>query len=465
MTTSLLGERSTRASVGDVVTDTVGRPYLPALVGGLSVVCGVAAMTPLPADLRALLLGAFVLVGPGTAVVTRLALPRAAAIAAVPVIGLAVVSVATMVLTWFHRLSPTLLQTVLLVAVGTAVMRRPDGWVAPMRPSVAGVRQLAGGLDVNWRALARNRPLILLTVAVIGWAAILPGLRNAPESQFGLLFVGSGPAIAICTLMAVVAFVMALRQGHVATATLAIVVVIAVQRLTVTFITEVPIYNWAYKHLGVVDYIQRFHDLPGGSDIYGLWPSFFTGFAWFGDVAAIEPIVVAHVFAPIIHLLIALEIIAMAKLLGFNMRVALTAAMIAEFVNWVGQDYFAPQAIAFVVALGIVALVVASASHRAAGYLSIPLFAALVPLHQLTPYWLCSVAVVLAIAGQFGRDGLQFPLPDYSSRIWFRGSRSWRPTESSRDPTRWQMRRATLNSKDPSESSSPPSYADHCRRR
>jgi hypothetical protein len=366
-------------------------------------------MTPLPPGLRALLLGFFVLVGPGTAVVMRLALPRAAAIAAVPVIGFAVVSVATMVLTWFHRLSPTLLQVVLLTAVGVAMLRRPDGSVAPPRPTVAGVRELADRLATGARALVRSRPLILVTVAVIGWLAILPGLRNAPYSQFGLLFVGTGPAIAICTLVAVSAFVVALRRGCLKSAALAIVVVVVIQRLTVTLVTEVPIYNWAYKHLGVVDYIQRFQDLPSGSDIYGLWPSFFTAFAWFGDVSAIEPIAVAHSFAPIIHLLIAVEIVAIAKLLGFNSRVALTAAMIAELVNWVGQDYFAPQAVAFVIALGIVALLVASTSHRVAGYLSIPLFAALVPLHQLTPYWLCSVAVVLAIAGRIQPRWLPIP--------------------------------------------------------
>ena len=409
MTTTLLRERIANPRVDDGATDTVFPAYLPVLIGWCSVGCGLTAMAPLPPDLRALLLGFFVLVGPGTAVVTKLALPRAASIAAVPVIGLAVISASTMVLSWFHRLSPALLQVVLLTVVGVALLRRPDGSMALPRPTVAGLRQLAGSLAIDWRVLVRSPPLILLTAAVIGWVAILPGLRNAPYSQFGLLFVGTGPAIAICTLVAVIAFVVALRQGRLRSAALAIVVIVVIQRLTVTFVTEVPIYNWVYKHLGVVDYIQRFEDLPSGSDIYGLWPSFFTAFAWFGEVAAIEPIVVAHVFAPIIHLLIAAEIAAIARLLGFNSRIALTAALIAELVNWVGQDYFAPQAVAFVIALGIVALLVASTSHRAAGYLSIPLFAALVPLHQLTPYWLCSVAVVLALAGRIQPRWLPIP--------------------------------------------------------
>ena len=223
------------------------------------------------------------------------------------------------------------------------------------------------------------------------------GLRDVPYSQFGLLFVGTGPAIVVCTLVAVAAFFVALGQGRLRTAALAIGVAIVVQRLTVTLITQVPIYGWTYKHLGVVDYIERFQGLPPSPDIYGQWPSFFTSFAWFSGVSGIHPIVVAHLFAPLVHVLIAVQVAAIARLIGLDSRTALTAAMLAELVNWVGQDYFSPQATALVMALGIVALLIASRSVPAAGYLAIPLFAAEVPLHQLTPYWLCGVAVVLAV--------------------------------------------------------------------
>ena len=48
-------------------------------------------------------------------------------------------------------------------------------------------------------------------------------------------------------------------------------------------------------------------------------------------------------------------------------------------------------------ALGVVALLVVSTEHRSAAYLSILVFAALVPTHQLTPYWLFGVTVALAV--------------------------------------------------------------------
>jgi hypothetical protein len=365
--------------------------------GLLAVGCGLLALAPLPPELRAALLGAFVLTGPGIAVVTHLPLPRPAAIAAVPVIGLTTIAGTTTLLSWFHRFPVTALQVVLVAVVGAAILRRPGGFAARPLPRPPDVRHIAAALTAGRRALIRNPAAILLMGALVGWATILPGLRDVPYSQFGLLFVGTGPAIALCTLLVVAAFVVALRQGRLRTATLAIGVAIVIQRLTVTLITDVPIYGWVYKHIGVIDYIQRFQDLPPDRDIYGQWPSFFTTFAWFDNLTGVDPLVVAHIFAPLVHVLIAVEVAAIARLVGLDLRTALTAAMLAELTNWVGQDYFSPQAVALVTALGIAALLIASRTVPAAGYLSIPLFAVLVPMHQLTPYWLCGVAIVLAV--------------------------------------------------------------------
>jgi hypothetical protein len=368
-----------------------------ALVGLLALGCGVVAATPAPPALRAVLLGIFVLTGPGIAVVMHLPLPTAAAVAAVPTIGLATIAGTTTVLIWFHRWPQHQLLWILLALVAVALLRSPEDLAALRALRAIDLDRLRSKLTLPWRKLTDNPQLILLACALLGWLTILPALRDVPYSQFGLLFVRTGPAILACTLVAVVAFFWALRQNRLRTAALAIGVVVVVQRLTVTLITAVPIYGWTYKHLGVIDYIHRFGSVPPGNDIYGQWPSFFTTFAWFTGVTGVTPIAVAHVFAPLVHVLLALLIAAIARLVGLDQRTALTAAMLAELVNWVGQDYFSPQAGGIVIALGIVALLVASRTAPAAGYLSIPLFAALVPLHQLTPYWLCGIAITLAL--------------------------------------------------------------------
>ena len=363
-----------------------------------SAVAGLTSLAPLPSSVNAVLLTVFVLIGPGLAIVTWLRIPLAAAVAAVPVLGLSVVTAATTVLAWFYRWPATGLLLVMVLAVVVSALRHrwQDTGAEPVRAVT--VQQVSFRLSQWWYAARRNRPLILVVVALAAWVVVLFGLGSIAYSQFGLLFVGSGPGLVVCAVMMLGAFVWALRERAVGTAAIAVLGVIAVERLTPTLVTDVPIYGWTYKHLGVVDYIQQFQTLPPkGVDIYGEWPGFFTAFAWFGDITSVDMMSIAHWFAPVIHVLLAVVIAAIARLLGFGMRVALTAAMVAELANWVGQDYFSPQAVALVMALGVVALLVVSTEHRSAAYLSILVFAALVPTHQLTPYWLFGVTVALAV--------------------------------------------------------------------
>jgi hypothetical protein len=174
-----------------------------------------------------------------------------------------------------------------------------------------------------------------------------------------------------------------------------------VQRITVSLITEVPIYTWTYKHVGLVDYILRNQKLaPTSVDIYNQWPGFFTAMAWFSSISGLDPVDVAHWFAPTIHVLIAILVGALACGLGLPKEAALIAAMLTELLNWVGQDYFAPQATGLVMAIACLALLAYSSTYPIAGYLSVIIFAALVPSHQLTPIWLCACAFALALFRQ-----------------------------------------------------------------
>ncbi len=368
-----------------------------ALLGLFAVLCGALALVPLPSGLRAVALGVFVLVGPGIAVVRRLPLPAPAAVAAVPTIGLTTVAATTSVLLWFHRWPQTQLLVALLIAVTIAILWHPSDLATLWQLADRQITNVRNTVGAAGRELRTSGPLIVLLAVLLCWAVALPGLHDAAYSPFGLLLMGTGPVLLVCTLATVVAFFLAIGERRLRTAAAAIGVAIVVQRLTVTLITAAPIYGWTYKHLGVVDYIHKFESIPPGLDIYGQWPSFFAEFAWFSGITGVTPIAVAHVFAPLVHVLLAVLVGAISRLIGSDRPTALTAAMLAELVNWVGQDYFSPQATAIVIALGIVALLIASRTVPVAGYLSIPLFAALVPLHQLTPYWLCGVAVVLAI--------------------------------------------------------------------
>lgn len=373
----------------------------------LSAAIGLASLAPLWPPLRALMLAVFILTGPGLAVVTWMRLQRTAEVVAVPVIGLSAMTGFTAVFGWLNMWVAVKLwapvELVLAMVAGVLVSALVHAW---QTGSLAGLTVPA----IHLKALRRNGALILIIIAIGSWTLLLPGMSNAQFSDFGLLFAGTGPGLVLIVAAVVLAFAWALGTSRLVTAAVAIAAVIVVQRATPSLITDVPIYSWTYPHLGVVDYIQRYQMMPPrGIDVYSEWPAFFTAFAWFGDVTALAPLTIAHWFAPVIHGLLAVLIGGLAMLLGLNVRQALAAAMFAELVNWVGQDFFAPQALALVLAVGVLALLASSITYPPAGVLALLAFEALIATHQLTPYWLLGAIVVLTIARVL--DPWWVPLP------------------------------------------------------
>ncbi|PRC41761.1 hypothetical protein C6A85_000000113995 [Mycobacterium sp. ITM-2017-0098] len=185
---------------------------------------------------------------------------------------------------------------------------------------------------------------------------------------------------------------------------------IVVSRLTATLITDLPLYPWTYKHLGIVDYLLVHRAFPpSGIDVYREWPAFFTSAAWFSDLTTLEPTALAHWFAPMTHLVLAFVVAALAATIGLDRRETLAAVMIAELANWVAQDYFAPQSYALLLGLGVLVTLLASRTAPAAGWLSLALFAALIPTHQLTPFWVFGAVVLLSLTRTIAPRWIVFP--------------------------------------------------------
>lgn len=369
---------------------TVRRPADIAVAGALA---GFLTLVPLPAAVRAVLLTAFVALGPGAALLTWVAVPVRARLAAIPVLGMSLTTIVTLAAMWSHRWNPAAILIFGAVAVTASSVlwySRNEWphveWRRPVLPAVA-----VGPL--------RRRPAVILVAASLAiWAAALPGLPGLDAGFMGLLFSGTGPLLAVALALCSTGFLIALRRKQMGTATAALGAAIVISRLTTTLATEVPLYDWTYKHIAVVEYILANNLItPEGTDIYTQWPGFFVFAAWFCDLAGLSPITMAHVFAPVIHVLIALTVFCAARILKYSRRNAITAAYVVEVANWVGQDYFSPQAWAVVLAFGLLALLLATPTNRNAGVLAIIPFAAIVPTHQLTPFWLLFAAGLLVV--------------------------------------------------------------------
>ncbi|MDQ1723425.1 MAG: hypothetical protein QOG52_453, partial [Frankiaceae bacterium] len=239
-------------------------------------------------------------------------------------------------------------------------------------------------------------PLGILTVALVCWVVAVPTLAGAKTSDFGLLATGS-PALLASILLVVLGFAAAVRRGQVGVAVIATLLMVLVQRAAVSVATAVPLYSWTYKHLGVVDYIAKNGHVAHGADIYHGWPGLFAATAWFSGISGIAPITIAHWFTPVMHVLLVGLVIAMARAWGASSMVAVTAAFLVESFNWVAQDYYSPQAVALLLAVGLLTVVGLSRDRPIAPWLIVLLFAGITVTHQLTPYWLLLATGLLAV--------------------------------------------------------------------
>ncbi len=361
---------------------------------------GAVALTALPSTVRAIALAMFIAVGPGAAVLTWVRVPRRVLLSTVPVLGMAIVTLVAITAMWSYRWNPALILWVQVVGVGGSSVY----WYYQHRDSI-----LDAARRWHWRRVGehpwlrksfvrRHFSLILSVLAVSVWMAAVPGLPGSDASYYGLLFSDTGPLLAVSIVLCSWALLVAVRARRLVPAAVAVMVAIIVARVTTVVATEVPLYDWSYKHLAVVDYIMVYGRIqPDGTDIYAQWAAFFTTWAWFCDVTGFPAMTVAHVFAPAMHVLIALTVYSAARAIGRSRRTALTAAFLAEIVNWVGQDYFSPQAWTIVLVFGMFALLLASPRSPACGVLSILVFAATVPTHQLTPFWAMGAACLLCL--------------------------------------------------------------------
>lgn len=360
-------------------------------------IAGALALTGLPDGLRAMALLAFIAIGPGAAVLSWVPIPRCAMLSTVPVLGAAITTLVAMAAMWSYRWNPPEILWVQVIAVCAS-----SGWWYHRHRGCAGSgvrwRRVPDTTVVGRSVVRRHLSLLLSAAAVVIWAAAVPGLPGVEASYYGLLFSGTGPLLALCIVLCAWALLVAIRDRRLLPAAAAVGAAIIVSRVTTFVATEVPLYDWTYKHLAVVDYILVHGRIaPDGTDIYAQWSAFFVMFAWFSDVTGVPPIVIAHAFAPIIHVLIALAVYCAARVLGRPRRTAVAATFLAEVVNWVGQDYFSPQAWSLALAFGMIVLLLASPRSRAAGILAIIVFAATVPTHQLTPFWAVAVACLLCV--------------------------------------------------------------------
>jgi hypothetical protein len=110
-------------------------------------------------------------------------------------------------------------------------------------------------------------------------------------------------------------------------------------------------YSWAWKHLGIVDYIQRHGSVNPtifNLNAYHNWPGFFALAAFYNQVAGLQSSLPYAGWGPFFFNLLDMgALLLIFKSLSIDKRLAWLAVWFFFLFSWIGQDYFSPQAFAY----------------------------------------------------------------------------------------------------------------------
>lgn len=201
-------------------------------------------------------------------------------------------------------------------------------------------------------------------------------------------------------------------------------------------------YPWASKHDAVVNTLLANGELRPGAALsgnmsaYDQWPGFFTLDAGLVRAFGVESAAAYANWAPIVFGLLMMPVLVLIyRTFCQDWRLVWTAVWIFQLANWVGQDYFAPQGLAYLLHLTVIAVVLrhfvrpgsagrlrdrTALDPAAAGVppptgsrqravcvvILAPLIAAVNATHQLTPVMLCICLFALSLTRRYRNYGL-----------------------------------------------------------
>jgi hypothetical protein len=204
-------------------------------------------------------------------------------------------------------------------------------------------------------------PVVLTLCAAALWAVSLGQIEIGQVTDIGLISVLPAPFFAALGVLTA-GFCLSLRQerGRVPLLLLHVGVLIVMLYGAPALIEEMPRFHSVWKHLGVVDYIQRTGQVNPRIDAYFNWPGLFILFAFVSDAAGIQNWRDLVAWTPVV-----LNLLQLGPLLLIfgsatdDKRLVWLAVWFFYLANWVGQDYFSPQGFNYLLHLAILGILVA----------------------------------------------------------------------------------------------------------
>lgn len=295
------------------------------------------------------------------------------------------------------------------VSTGSHGTADPEG---PSSPSSASATRVPGWWqDPRWRRRADLAAWAAPPVATLVWFAAVVGVDPRSLTDTGLVS-GIRPVgyLAVATLALGFALALSRRpfpEALVATHVGALAVVLFA---TPAVIYPTIRYSWAWKHIGIVDFIGRHGAVDPGIDvlpIYHNWPGFFAGSHLLQTWMGADDVLAMARWAPLVVTLATVGgVCLLAGTFTTDRRAVWLTAWIFLLGDWVGQEYFSPQAMSYLLYLVAVSLAVRvsrargtraprSGSPDLTVLVVILLIIAIATSHQITPAMLCVALIAL----------------------------------------------------------------------
>jgi hypothetical protein len=204
-------------------------------------------------------------------------------------------------------------------------------------------------------------PLLSIGLVLLLWGLSLDNIDLRRMKDLGLISV-LHPTFFVAFFLLTVSFSLVVNQRPVRAWILLLHLVVLIFMLhgTPALLYETLRYAWAWKHVGVVDYIQRHGSVSPTVtyfSAYHNWPGFFALSAFITEVAGFESALGFANWAPVFFNLLNLGgLLLIIKSLTRDQRLLWLSVWFFFLANWVGQDYFSPQALSYflyLVVLGI----------------------------------------------------------------------------------------------------------------
>jgi hypothetical protein len=269
-------------------------------------------------------------------------------------------------------------------------------------------------------ARAEVAPALAVTVALALWALSVRGLDLRSMTSLGLVSI-LPPAAFLGLAVLGTSFCLTLWRRPAPEALLAAHVVALVFMLYALPALVEPTARFAvtWRHAGVMQAVLDGGHVEPGTNPYFDWPGLFVLAAFAAKSAGASSVLGIANWVPFgFELLYLGPLLLIMRTLTIDRRLVWLAVWVFYLCNWVGQDYFSPQAFAYL--LYLVALAVLLGWMRPgwpgsrtrpplhAGLVAVVLlvFAAMVVSHQLTPFALLASTSVLAVSRRLTARGL-----------------------------------------------------------